>query len=261
MFAEERKQHILALLSQQERVTVQELTSYFRVSESTIRRDLQELEDEHLLERTHGGAILLEKGKTEPSYQEKVSVQELEKAAIAEAAVPFIRPGETILLDAGTTTTHLAKGLCDHSHLTVVTNSYHIASLLSDKGEMDVILIGGMVKFSTLAAVGPYAESMLKQLNVDKLFLGANGVDRTRGVTTPDPLEAKTKQDMIRSAREVFLLADSSKLGRTAFAHVCSLETIDNLITDRGIDDRIQEEFTDLGLKITIATERDGSTV
>ncbi|EGK07321.1 DeoR/GlpR family DNA-binding transcription regulator [Kroppenstedtia eburnea] len=261
MFAEERKQQILALLSRQERVTVQELTSHFGVSESTIRRDLQELEDERLLERTHGGAILPEKGKTEPSYREKESVQEFEKAAIAEAAAQFILPGDTILLDAGTTTTHLAKELCGHPRLTVVTNAYHIASILSVEREMDVILIGGMVKFNTLAAVGPYAESMLKQLNVDKLFLGANGVDLARGVTTPDPLEAKTKQDMIRSAREVFLLADSSKMGRTAFAHVCSLEAVDNLITDRGIDDRIKEEFTDRGLKVTIAAEGDGSTV
>lgn len=257
MFAEERKTQILALLRKQERVSVQELTRHFCVSESTIRRDLQELEDEGLLKRTHGGAILLEKGRIEPSYREKETVQEVEKAAIAKLAAEFVQTGDTVLLDAGTTTTHLAEQLRSRSNITVVTNAYNIASLLSTEREIDVVLIGGAVKYNTLAAVGPYAELVLKQMNVDKLFLGANGVDTVRGITTPDVLEARTKQDMICSAREVFLLADSSKLGRSTFAHVCSLDAIDRLITDWGIDERVKQELTEQGVEVRVAVEGD----
>jgi DeoR family fructose operon transcriptional repressor len=235
MLADERRLRILERLAQQRSVTVSELAEAFGASESTIRRDLDDLERQGLLRRTHGGAVAVDAvASFEPSLQEKDVRYPQEKQAIARAAAELVRPGDTVLLDAGTTTLQIARQLAT-LELTVVTNSVPIAMELSStpQARVHLMLLGGDLRRTTGALVGPFAERMLADLHVDLLFLGANGLHADRGVTTPNPLEAAVKAAMIRSARRVAVVADHSKVGQVSLVKVCDWDEVDLLITDR----------------------------
>jgi DeoR family fructose operon transcriptional repressor len=231
VFADERKMHILAQLREHHSVSVAELARTFQLSESTIRRDLQDLEQQGYLKRTHGGAVSIEVAAFEPSIQEKTVQNQDEKYAIARMAQQFIQPGDTVLLDAGTTTLQIARQ-CAAANVTFVTNSLPIADELSTREGVHLILLGGELRPNTGAMVGPFCEQMLGRLHVDTLFLGANGIDPKQGVTTPNVVEAATKAAMIRAARRVVLVADHSKFKQISLVKVCDLADLDVLITD-----------------------------
>ncbi|PTM57566.1 DeoR family transcriptional regulator [Desmospora activa DSM 45169] len=253
MFAEERKQQILHYLAQQDRASVGELSEAFDVSEVTIRRDLKELEQEGLLRRTHGGA-LSNRTETafEPSMIEKESAYAEEKERIAQQAYALIQPGETLLLDSGTTVHALARLLLSSEGVKVVTNSNPVLQTLSQVESIELISTGGMVRSSMQSMVGPFAEQVLQSLHVDRLFLGMNGIHLERGLTTPHLLEARIKQQMIQAAREVVLLCDSSKLGQTAFTHVAPLQAVHRLITDKGASPDIVREMEEQGVEVIL---------
>lgn len=250
MYSEERKAKILEYVQKHSRASVQELSRTFEVSEVTIRRDLKELEESKLLRRAHGGAISAQNVNFEPTFVEKEDKFFREKQAIAGKALEFIEEGDTILLDSGTTTYHLAKELKAFTRLTVVTNSLMIADELQDAPGIEVLIIGGSLRRETLALVGPFAERSLDMIRVDKAFVATNALDLKEGLTTPNLLEAATKRKMIESAKTVILLADHSKAGKVALAKVAEVKEIDKLITDHAIHESVVNQLEKIGVDV-----------
>jgi DeoR family fructose operon transcriptional repressor len=253
MFPEERQRRILEQMRSGATVKVTDLSTAFGVSESSIRRDLRDLASSGLLERTHGGALLAESTLSELTFAEKVDQNLAEKVAIARVAADMVQDGDSIILDAGSTTLQIARLLRGRRQLTVVTNALTVAAELGDQPGIDLIVVGGVVKESTMALVGPIAERTLAEINADWVFLGTNGLDLERGLTTPTPIEAAVKRRMIAAARQVVVVADSSKLGRVAFANVAPVSRMHVLITDQGFDRDTGCELSARGVSVHYA--------
>lgn len=252
MYEIERKSKILELIKENQRVDVQALNKILQVSESTIRRDLKELEESNLLKRTHGGAIALNNVNFEPTFSEKeISNSELKKA-IAEKAIEMIGEGDVILLDSGTTMLYLAKELKRFRKLTVVTNAISIAQELQCFEGVEVIMLGGSLRKGILSLVGPFAEQILSLLHVDKAFIATNGIHAEEGLSTPNVDEASIKRKMIASAKETILLADSSKVGVVNLVKFAALSDINLFITDKGIEEGIASELKRNGIELHI---------
>jgi len=235
MFAEERKVVILQLMESGERVKVGDLSQRFEVSESTVRRDLQELENGGLIQRTHGGAISVQ-SSFELSYQEKEIRCYDEKLKIAKTAANLVKDGETVFLDAGTTTLQIAYALRGKT-ITVATNSMDIAQVFAEDPQVEVIVLGGSLRKTIRSLVGFLTNEMLARLHFDKVFLAANAVDLELGVSTPNLIEAETKRHMVKAGDEVILVVDHSKLWAKAMCKICSLSEISLLLTDDGLDE------------------------
>lgn len=233
MFAEERRKRIVKVLENKKRASVNELSENFDVSRATIRRDLSELEKSGFLRRTHGGAILSGSSKLEPSFKEKEDKLSEEKKAIGKKAAEIIKNGDTIFIDAGTTTRYIIDFLKDKKDLTIVTHALHIINKINeDNLDCELIVIGGNFKWSTEAMIGPLAEDYLKKLRVDKCFIGSNGFNLESAATTPDLREAKIKEIALEIAAENFILFDHSKWEERYFYRFAELKEIDFIITD-----------------------------
>lgn len=252
LYEEERKPRLLQYIQQNQRASVQVLSEVFQVSESTIRRDLKELEEAQLLKRTHGGAVSLESANIEPAIIDKEDLFREEKAAIAREAAELIRPGDTLLLDAGTTTLHLAREIRRMSDIRVVTNSLLVLNELKDCRDIEVSLTGGMLRPETQAFVGPITEAALDMIRVDKAFIAMNGIDARAGLTTPNMVEAAAKRKMMDIANEVVLLADHSKFGKVAFAKVAELSRVHHGIFDKEVPENSILAMRKLGIVVTI---------
>ena len=250
MFGEERKVNILEYVQTHGRVTVAEISARYGVSESTVRRDLQELEEAGLLRRAHGGAVSLQVVNHEPTYGEKTDRFRREKQAIAKRAAEMIEEGDSILLDSGTTTLQLAAELKKFSRLTVVTNSLQVPMELQHVPGIDVMLTGGMLRKETLAFVGPLAERSLEMVRVDKAFVGANGVCVKEGLTTPNLIEAATKRKMFEVAQEVILLTDHTKFGKLSLAKFADMPEVDRVVTDHGLSETVINEMRTAGIDL-----------
>ncbi|HMM19852.1 MAG TPA: DeoR/GlpR family DNA-binding transcription regulator [Selenomonadales bacterium] len=249
MFAEERKAEILQIVKAGTPVKVGVLSRRFGVSESTVRRDLQELEDNGLIQRTHGGAISIYSG-FEPSFQEKEIRFLAEKQQIAVLAAQLVTEGETVLLDSGTTTLEIAR-LLRGRKITVATNAMDIAQVFSDDAGVETVLLGGTLRKNTRSLVGYITNDTLRRMYFDKVFLAANGVDAVLGITTPNLSEAETKRCMLQAGKEKILVADHSKIGQRSLCRVCSLAEIDLWIADDGIE---AEDAQQLGSMVKILT-------
>lgn len=216
-----RKQLIMEKLSHDKFVRLDDLVSLLDTSESTVRRDLDELESERKLHRVHGGAELPHSLQEEFTNQQKSIKNIQEKMLVANKAASLISNDDVVFVDAGTTN-ELLLGYLSQDNLTVVTNSIHHAAKLVDKN-IQTIIIGGHVKKSTDASIGAVAYEQIKQLNFDKAFLGINGIDE-EFLTTPDMEEAVIKKTVIENARKSYIVTDSSKIGRVSFAKVDKIE-------------------------------------
>lgn len=254
LYEEERKLKITEYIQGRQRASVQELAEHFNVSESTIRRDLKELEDSKMLKRTHGGAINLESVNFEPAYTEKEDVFSSEKELIAKRAAELINDGDTILLDSGTTTQHLARELKKFSRLTVVTNSLMVAKELESLPGIETIVSGGSLRQNTLSLVGPVADESFKMMRVDKAFIATNGIDLKEGLTTPNIIEASTKRKMIEIAKQVILLADHTKFGKISFSKFADISDIDTCIVDSDLPESLIKLYEDRSVSIIVAT-------
>jgi DeoR family fructose operon transcriptional repressor len=252
LFAEERKQKILDIVKQSEKVTVDQLCALFNVSSSTIRNDLRELENLNLLRRTHGGAIKSKAGY-ELDTKTKEGQNQNEKGKIGDFALNMIDDGDTILLDTGTTTMELAKRLSVKDSLTVVTNDIQIAGCLENFENINIIFIGGVIRKKYHCTVGTWGSKMLSEITVDKAFMGANGISTKKGASTPDIYHAEIKRSMISIANKIILLCDSSKVGRNSFVQFAGLQQIDTIITDEGIDKDDKVDFESNGIEVLIA--------
>lgn len=236
MFVEERQQKILEQLRESGKVSVESLSGQFGVSAPTIRADLGVLEQRRLLRRTHGGAIPIETTLYEPSFIERELAQTEEKRRIGRMAASRVQDNETVLLDAGTTIHEIARFLRDRRGLTVVTNSLPSAFELAETGSVNVVLIGGQVHPERRATLGPLAADFVRDMHVDRAFIGVNGVSEEAGWTVVDFDAVQVKRAMMARAREVVVVADHSKLGEATFASIGPLHSANVLITDTPIE-------------------------
>lgn len=252
MFYSERKQKILEYITQKPQITVAELSEVFGVSAVTIRKDLNELSKRGEIKRTYGGAIGIGLSQKEEGEDEKESVNMERKCEIAEKAIQFIEEGNSLIIDAGSTTQELAKLIVERKirGLTIITNAFNIADVFRENADYEVVFTGGQYRKRILSCVGPYTNRILDSINADKLFMGGNGISLAKGVTTPNVLEAEVKQSMMRNSREHYLLADSSKFGKILLSKVVDLNEIDCLVTDSMADEEIVENIRKLGVTV-----------
>lgn len=239
MLTEKRHEIILNLLQQKEIVSIQELVALMGASESTVRRDLSQLEQMNKLKRIHGGATIINENKKELTVLEKSSKHLKEKQMIGAFAAKLIEDGECIYIDAGTSTLQMIDYITV-KNITVVTNGItHIEPLM--KKEIKTYLVGGYVKGITSALVGQMAVDSLRKYRFDKSFIGTNGVHPDLGYTTPDPEEAAVKQLALSLGQKAFVLADRSKFNQVAFAEFGKLKEA-TIITDFN-DEHLLEDF------------------
>lgn len=230
-------------------IRVEEICSQLKVSPATVRRDLDQLEESGSIWRVHGGAVSVDSRLEEPLFDDKASIAAREKNRIAEAALQFVEPGDTIYLDGGSTVLEFARLLRDRTNLTVVTNSLRAAHELAGRGPR-LILIGGELRRLSQTMVGPLTRFILQELHVDKAFMGTIGLALKEGLTTTDPSEAYTKELVTGRVRQVILLADSGKAGKVAFARAGRLENIYALVTDKALDKNFAKELVKKGIKV-----------
>ena len=252
MFHEERKSKILDSLSKYGKVKVCDLSKCYEVSEVTIRRDLQELEQDELIKRVHGGAILNDNIKFEPTFLEKIDKFYDEKESIGMLAASMISDGDTVAIDAGTTTLSIAKHITA-KNITVLTNSVDVAYELAKKRDVEVIVTGGTLRWETRAMVGPVADNTIKNFKVDKSFIGTNGICINSGLTTPNIIEANTKREMIKIAKLTIVVCDHTKFGAVSFAKIVDLDSVDIIITDNQMSDNLLESFEKKDIKIMMS--------
>lgn len=253
MFAAERRNHIARLIETHQRVIVAELAERFGVSEATIRRDLALLDGIGVLQRTHGGAIATEQMTFEADVTERQVLNLEQKVRIGQRAAELIEDGDSVILDAGTTTVQIARAVKGRRNLTVLTNALNIAGELLDNPGIQTLMTGGMARSRTSSLVGPFADEVLRQVNVDKVFLATNGISLTRGLTTPNPAEARTKQAMVEAANEVIAVADHSKFGKTFMTRVVPIRRLDVLVTDSGADLDVVRQLEGFGIRTVLA--------
>jgi DeoR/GlpR family transcriptional regulator of sugar metabolism len=254
MTSELRHTAIIDLLKQQGKAKVEELSERLSVSEVTIRKDLTKLEEQGLLERIHGSAIISQRSRFNIAFLERLRLQAPAKALIAEAAASHIQEGDSIILDAGTTTLSLARALAEkrYNSLLVMTSSMPAALELSKRNH-DILLVGGQVRNHSLALIGPMTVKNLENYHADRAFIGTSGISLTHGYSTPNALDAQVKEAMIRSAEETYVLADSSKFGHDCLVSFASLAGVHLVITDSGIPAEYIKEFRKRGIRYQIA--------
>jgi len=253
MFAPERHKMIVEHLRLRKAATLRELSELTGSSEVTTRRDLRSLEADGRLRRRHGGAVLQASPAHEPPYADKARVAAAEKAAIAEAAAELVEPGDAIVIGPGTTTRALARRLVDRADLIVVTNSLLVTEALMDAPAVEVHVTGGSLRASIHALIGPAAERSLSGLRTVRAFISGNGVTAERGLTTPNPLVASIDRALVAAAREVVVLADSTKIGQDTMCQTIASEDITHLIVDEGADPREIGRLRAMGVEVQVA--------
>jgi DeoR/GlpR family transcriptional regulator of sugar metabolism len=227
-----RRQQILNLLEETGSLDVGDLADRFAVSVVTIRKDLDDLEREGLLQRTFGGAVFSHRSRFNKSFLERAGLHRREKRAIAAAALDYVKDGDTIILDAGTTTLALAQLLKQQvKSAFIITCSVPVALELSSAG-YDILLLGGMVRNKSLALLGRETLAVLDRYRADKAFLGSSGFTAENGHTTPNPDDAQIKEAIMRVSEEIYVLVDSSKYGDQCLTRFADLRDVDLTITD-----------------------------
>lgn len=251
MFAEERRRKILEIVQKHKKIRVKELSDMLGVSSVTIRKDLEHLETLGMIVRTHGGAMIPDHSRSEWDFTKKLHQRKEEKEKIARKAVQLIENGDSIILDSGSTTYYIASEIrrAGLKGITVVTNNIFVAEKLVGL-DIETIILGGVMRENSLSLVGPWALRYLEEISVDKAFLGTTGFSQEKGFMTPSLVEADVKKEMIRSANEIFIVTDSSKFQRSAFATFAMPEDVDALITDGGIPFDVEKFLIENGIEV-----------
>ncbi|WP_080875922.1 DeoR/GlpR family DNA-binding transcription regulator [Oceanobacillus timonensis] len=250
MFVAERQQKIVELVNKRKSIRVTELSQVFSVTEETIRRDLEKLEKQKKLSRSHGGAISTNTSEQlEVPYFEREITNVNEKKEIAIEAVKQVEEGDQLILDASTTAWYMAKSLPDIS-LTVLTNSIKVAMELSTKKQITVVSTGGTLMPKSLSYVGPLAETSLDNYHVKKAFISCKGLHIDRGISESNEQQARIKKKMIESADKVYIMIDHSKFGIQAFSSIGGLEIIDHIITDTIIESKTIQQLEDKSMNL-----------
>jgi DeoR/GlpR family transcriptional regulator of sugar metabolism len=263
LLAEQRRALILDEVRRRGGVRVNELTRKLGVSDMTVRRDLDALARQGVVEKVHGGAVPVAEASThEPGFEAKSGLELSAKEDIARAAAELVAPGSAIALSGGTTTYALAHRLVDVPDLTVVTNSVRVADVFHAaqrtsgprQGAATVVLTGG-VRTPSDSLVGPVADQAIAALHFDVLFLGVHGISVEAGLSTPNLAEAETNRRLVQSARRVVVVADHTKWGTVGLSSFAALEQIDTLVTDAGLAAQARAEISEHLRRLVVAGE------
>jgi DeoR/GlpR family transcriptional regulator of sugar metabolism len=252
MMAEERRTQILQILHAQGRVKVDELKNRFGTSAVTIRNDLNELNLRGLLQRSHGGAVRPNTILRESPVRERLRTHSDEKRRIGAMAATLINDGETIILDSGTTTLEIARHIKNKQSLQILTNGVNVAVELLDAAGIQTFIVGGTVRGDSASIVGRSTEEMLEQFAADKLFLSGAGCDPDFGVSGANLEETMVNRAMLRIAREVILVSDSTKFSKRSMSRIAPFSEIDIVISDTSLQPELQEKIQSYGCKLIL---------
>lgn len=253
MLPNQRREKILDLLKEDGSAKVNDLARIFKVTEVTVRQDLEKLDKEGLVIREHGGVYVKNVEDQVRNFSLIHQDNLKQKGIIAQKCLEFIHPGDVIILDSGSTTTEIAKKIKDINGLTVITNALNIALMLGANPNITVVMTGGEFKPPTLSLTGQKAADFFKGLNVQKLFLATAGISLKSGLTYPSISDLVVKKAMIDAADTTYLVADSTKIGKNAFASLGALSLIDFIITDEGVKEKHKQVFKDNEIELIIA--------
>lgn len=250
----ERRQRITAMLHDHGSVQVLSLSDQFSVSSQTIRKDLQYLEERGVATRCYGGAILAQivGPAIEPAVETKRTLRADEKDRIGRFAASLVKPGDSIVLDSGTTTACIAHYLPDHEDITVVTNDAGVLAEIFQKQHIQIVMLGGALRRKNMAFYGAQTEAAMDELLVDTLFLGVDGIDLDNGITTHYEAEALLNRRMVKRARQVIAVTDGSKFGRTCMHRIVDVEDLSMLITDASAPDAMIDGVRRLGVDVKV---------
>ncbi|HLN26277.1 MAG TPA: DeoR/GlpR family DNA-binding transcription regulator [Gemmataceae bacterium] len=251
MLVQERRQRVLDLVSRKGFMTLADLAKAVKVSESTLRRDLDHWNQQGLIKRIHGGAMFTGDGSALPALEERTTSQITEKRAIARVAASRIRNGDAVLLDGGTTTLEVAKLLVGRP-LQIVTNSLPIANLFASSRETDLVMLGGYVYPRTGVALGPLAVRMMEDVHVHQTILSVAGIT-AKGLFNSNLLLVETERQMMRCSDQVVVVADHTKIGKQSLAFLCELSAVDALIVDEGITPEQRELIGQAPVRLVVA--------
>jgi DeoR/GlpR family transcriptional regulator of sugar metabolism len=253
LFPEERRGQIVALLEQEERVSVNGLSRRFGVSLVTIRADLDSLASQGLLVRTHGGAITPERSELELSFDIRRRLHSPEKERIGIAAARMVEDGDSIALDASTTALAVANQITDRRELTVLTNGILIALALLEAPGITILMPGGFVRRDSVSVVDGGVQELTEEFNFQTGFFGVKGLTLEEGLTDVDTNEVALKREMATRVKRVIAILDSSKLGRVGFATFASIDQVDCVITDDGAPSEMVARLRAAGVEVIIA--------
>ena len=249
MLAIERRNAILEKLQAERRVVVSELSQIYKVSEETIRRDLEKLENDGFVIKSYGGAVINENANVDLPFNIRKQRNVISKQKIAEVISSRIKDGTSIMLDASSTAVYIAKALKERKNLTLITNSIEILIEMFDTPNVNVLSTGGAMREGSFALVGPQTDKMLKSYHVDVAIVSAKGFDLETGMTDTEELHANNKKTMLHAGREKVLAVDSSKFGKTAFTEIGTLEDISMVVTDAKPDEVWLQAFKEYGIE------------
>ena len=249
MLAIERRNAILEKLQAERRVVVSELSQIYKVSEETIRRDLEKLENDGFAIKSYGGAVINENANVDLPFNIRKKRNVISKQKIAEVISSRIKDGTSIMLDASSTAVYIAKALKERKNLTLITNSIEILIEMFDTPNVNVWSTGGAMREGSFALVGPQTDKMLNSYHVDMAIVSAKGFDLETGLTDTEELHANNKKTMLHAGREKVLAVDSSKFGKTAFTEIGTLEDISMVVTDAKPDEVWLQAFKEYGIE------------
>lgn len=253
LFLQERREQIIALLEQEGRVFVADLSTRFNLSQATIRTDLEALAGKGLLVRTHGGAIAADRTDLELSFDVRRHLHSDQKQRIGAVAASLVEDGEAIALDASTTSLAVANQIKARHELTVITNSLFIALVFLDAPGITVLMPGGFLRRDSVSLVGGEGHDFIKQFNFQKGFFGAKGLTLEEGLTDVNNAEVALKRAWVTHAKQVIAIVDGSKWGRVGFASFASIDQVDCIITDSDAPPDMVAAFREAGVDIVIA--------
>jgi len=248
-----RRAKIIEMLDHLGQVKVNDLSKLFNVSEVTVRNDLDQLEEKGLLIRTRGGGIKTQRVKIDYQFNNESKLHSLEKQAIGKKAAELISENDTIVIDSGSTTQEVAHNLLQFNNLTIITNALNIVSQFVNKPNIKVIILGGILKHSSISLVGSIAEESIQKFYCDKLFLGVNGIDSKYGISTTNIEDAHLNKMMMNISKEVIVVTDSSKFLKRSFATIAPVSEVDIVITDSNIPEQELNNLQNAGVRTIIA--------
>jgi DeoR/GlpR family transcriptional regulator of sugar metabolism len=255
VFARERQEHIARIVEEHGRARVADLAGRFDVSAVTIRKDLLALESEHRLVRAHGGAIAVDRSRSEPSFDVRERLQTEQKIRIGAAGAALVHDGESIVMDASTTALSVARHIKAHgawTQLTIITNGLRIAFELAGHPGLTVLMLGGRVRWEAMSVVGQLGDGLFSRINVQTAFLGAAGFTLDSGLSDATDEEAQIKRSMVAAAREVIAIVDHTKWERAAFATFCPIDKIGSVLTDTDAPSEMVDALRGRGVDVRL---------